>query len=298
MIFDIFDFSLFVHNCIYNSPHLKERQPNIIVLQCDGLIKMVIFTIWYSSHCNILHLRDWVQKVITRHNWTTHAATEIDKKENKTERKAKEKKVDKKYCNAYQQEKKDSSTKATRKKCKTSEIGRRPKWCFIQIDLKMHKCPPDHLHKCPRVLAEARNRAFDLKISLGIHNIKRRIWKRRKRIWIFFDQFPNVDLRYIMVKCTKGEVVNVENKKIYQHFSLIYPLLLCFYGLFLRTGIESIIIVITYIYLCFCRHHHLQSHQVTVVFLSIGNQWRYVLVAFLLETTSDTFLNWNMDWWT
>ena len=45
MIFDIFDFSLFVHNCIYNSPHLKERQPNIIVLQCDGLIKMVIFTI-------------------------------------------------------------------------------------------------------------------------------------------------------------------------------------------------------------------------------------------------------------
>ena len=45
MIFDVFDFSLFVHNCIYNSPHLKERQPNIIVLQCDGLIKMVIFTI-------------------------------------------------------------------------------------------------------------------------------------------------------------------------------------------------------------------------------------------------------------
>ena len=28
-----------------------------------------------------------------------------------------------------------------------------------------------------------------------------------------------MDLRYIMVKCTKGEVVNVENKKIYQHFS-------------------------------------------------------------------------------
>ena len=145
MIFDIFDFSLFVHNCIYNSPHLKERQPNIIVLQCDGLIKMVIFTIWYSSHCNILHLRDWVQKVITRHNWTTHAATEMDKKENKTEKKAKEKKVDKKYCNAYQQEKKDSSTKTTRKKCKTSEIGRRPKWCFIQIDLKMHKCTNAHL---------------------------------------------------------------------------------------------------------------------------------------------------------
>ena len=220
-IWYIFDFSLFVHNCMYNSPHLKERQPNIIVLQCDGLIKMVIFTIWYSSHCNILHLRDWVQKVITRHNWTTHAATEMDKKENKTEKKAKEKKVDKKYCNAYQQEKKDSSTKTTRKKCKTCEIGRRPKWCFIQIDLKMHKCPPDHLHKCPRVLAETRNCAFDLKISLGMHNIKRRIWKRRETIWIFFDQFPNVDLRYIMVKCTKGEVVNVENKKIYQHFSLI-----------------------------------------------------------------------------
>ena len=74
-----------------------------------------------------------------------YAATEMDKKENKTEKKAKEKKVDKKYCNAYQQEKKDSSTKATRKKCKTSEIGRRPKWCFIQIDLKMHKCTNAHL---------------------------------------------------------------------------------------------------------------------------------------------------------
>ena len=91
-IWYIFDFSLFVHNCIYNSPHLKERQPNIIVLQCDGLIKMVIFTIWYSSHCNILHLRDWVQKVITRHNWTTHTATEIDKKKKRKLRRRPKKK--------------------------------------------------------------------------------------------------------------------------------------------------------------------------------------------------------------
>ena len=39
-----------------------------------------------------------------------------------------------------------------------------------------------------------------------------------------------------------------------------------------------------------CHHHH-PGHQVTVVLLSIGNQCRYVLVVFLLDTTIDIILN-------
>ena len=62
---------------------------------CAGLIKMVIFTIWYSSHCNILHLLNWVSCKSDNNAWPsrTHFNSTQQQKIDQTENKTRERKM-------------------------------------------------------------------------------------------------------------------------------------------------------------------------------------------------------------